>query len=233
MSKVTIGYGPNAHRIVVSLCDYSGNWPAPYAAEGHTVILFDLKHDDDVTDTATVLWQIAQVENEVLRRQPDGPMPRVDTVLCAAPCTDFAVSGARWWKAKDEDGRTAGSLRVLDACMELIRVLDPRVWALENPVGRIPTLRPALGHPTFYFNPCEYALWSDDPAADAYTKRTGIWGTAVKPQASGVAPIMYERGGKRGSWMWANLGGKSERTKTLRSMTPQGFSRAFYAANKP
>jgi hypothetical protein len=33
----------------------------------------------------------------------------------------------------------------------------------------------------------------------------------------------------RGSWMWANLGGKSERTKALRSKTPQGFARAFAA----
>lgn len=42
---------------------------------------------------------------------------------------------------------------------------------------------------------------------------------------------MYEtKNGKRGSWMWANLGGKSERTKELRSITPMGFSRAFATA---
>jgi len=30
---------------------------------------------------------------------------------------------------------------------------------------------------------------------------------------------------------WKNLGGKSERTKELRSVTPLGFSYAFYEAN--
>ncbi len=33
--------------------------------------------------------------------------------------------------------------------------------------------------------------------------------------------------GKSGSWLWAKLGGKTERTKELRSVTPQGFALAF------
>ena len=42
---------------------------------------------------------------------------------------------------------------------------------------------------------------------------------------------MYESAGKRGSWQWAKLGGKSERTKRLRSQTPRGFALAFAEAN--
>jgi len=35
---------------------------------------------------------------------------------------------------------------------------------------------------------------------------------------------------EQGSWL-QKLGGKSEKTKTLRSATPMGFARAFYEAN--
>jgi len=106
------------------------------------------------------------------------------------------------------------------------------VWALENPVGRIASVVPELGKWGLIFNPCDYAGFADDPDSEAYTKKTCIWGSFnVDLPTSPVEPVMYERGGKRGSWMWANLGGNSARTKELRSNTPTGFSRAFFRAN--
>jgi hypothetical protein len=45
-------------------------------------------------------------------------------------------------------------------------------------------------------------------------------------------PVFYtDKKGRRLSWLAAKLGGKSERTKELRSKTPVGFSRAFAKAN--
>jgi hypothetical protein len=230
------GHGENAHKVVVSLCDYSGNWPRPWNDQGCTVLHYDLKHGDDVLAlTADDVWLdvcdvLGHPLNDDFRQCPH----RIVCVLAAPPCTDFTVSGARWWPAKDADGRTAASLAVLDACVELARELSPDCYAIENPVGRLGTLRPGIGKPLYYFDPCDYALNADDPASEAYTKRTGMWGVHRNPALDGCAPVepvMYERGGKRGSWMWAKLGGKSERTKELRSMTPTGFARAFCAAN--
>ena len=40
-------------------------------------------------------------------------------------------------------------------------------------------------------------------------------------KTSKTGKVMY------GSWMWANLGGKPECTKELRSVAPKGSSRAF------
>jgi hypothetical protein len=104
-------------------------------------------------------------------------------------------------------------------------------WVLENPVGRIGRLT-GIGEPALRFHPCHYAGWNPDPDKDAYTKRTCLWGSfnsnlEMKP----VEPVFYTLGGKRGSWVWAKLGGKSERTKELRSVTPLGFALAFAAAN--
>ena len=77
------------------------------------------------------------------------------------------------------------------------------------------------------FNPNEFAGWLEGEEADreCYTKRTGLWGKFNKPEKI-VLPVS-----PGGSWIM-KLGGKSERTKELRSMTPLGFSYAFFEANK-
>lgn len=65
------------------------------------------------------------------------------------PCTDYAVSGARWFKAKDEDGRTAKSQLLVDKTKEIIEYFEPIFWVVENPVSRIHKLNPWLGEVKF------------------------------------------------------------------------------------
>ena len=225
MPQVMKGWGPNARHVVVSLCDYSGNWPRPWNEAGYTVLHYDLKHGDDVTKLTPEL--VADDVYKVVQRAV------IVCVLAAPPCTDFAVSGAQYWPAKDADGRTAQSLAVLDACVALAKALSPWCWALENPVGRIPRLRPGLGRPLYYFHPADFCRWAGAGDADErvqrerYTKKTGMWGNHREPERCGLEPI---RVCKQGSWV-QKLGGKSERTKELRSMTPMGFARAFYESN--
>lgn len=60
-------------------------------------------------------------------------------------------------------------------------------------------------------------------ASNAYTKKTGIWGDFTVPTVSVVEPV---RVCSQGSPLM-RLGGKSERTKELRSNTPKGFAEAF------
>lgn len=138
-------------------------------------------------------------------------------ILAAPPCTHFSVSGAQYWKAKDADGRTFNDVSILTACLRIIATARPIFWAIENPVGR---MRKLLGEPQLIFDPCDYG--------DPYTKKTLLWGVFNKPVKNPVTPI---RANKQGSWI-QGLGGKSDRTKELRSMTPQGFAQAFFQANK-
>lgn len=138
-------------------------------------------------------------------------------ILAAPPCTDFSGSGAQYWTVKDQDGRTLQSLSVLDACCRIILVQKPVFWVLENPVGRA---KRWLGPPAMSFNPCDYG--------DPYTKKTLLWGNFNKPVKCPVEPVKVC---SQGSWLM-KLGGKSEKTKMLRSITPAGFARAFYEANK-
>lgn len=137
-------------------------------------------------------------------------------VLAAPDCNAFAGSGAQYWPAKDADGRTLAGLALVDACLRAVAIYRPAWWALENPVGR---LRRWLGPPTYVFDPCDHG--------DAYTKRTLLWGRFNRPRKTPVEPVRVNR---QGSWI-QSLGGKSERTKELRSATPMGFARAFAEAN--
>jgi len=197
---------------VISLCDYSGRWPYFYAKAGHPVFLFDLKHGDDIVERQAEVLMVGSKQKEIL------------LILASPPCTHFTVSGAQYWKEKDKDGRTDSHLKIVDSCLEIIEILKPKYWALENPVGRLPKLRPNLGKPNYYFDPFQYAGYADDPDRDRYTKKTGIWGENMRPPEKPLPPI---RSCPQGSWI-QRLGGKSERTKTLRSMTPLGFAKAFY-----
>ncbi len=190
---------------VLSLFDYSGNWSRPYRENGYKVFQVDLKLGNDVMDIDRA-WL-----------EENGP---IDIILAAPPCTDFAVSGAQYFKAKDADGRTEESLKLVRKVLEIVYITKPRVWALENPVGRLPRLLPIIGKPVYY-QPFWYG--------DAYSKKTGLWGECIMPTPTNV--VEPERVCKQGSWV-QKLGGKSERTKELRSMTPMGFAYAFYEVNK-
>lgn len=119
-------------QVVLSLCDYSGEWPRPYREAGYEVVQVDLDHGADVRSLA----------------YPG----RVHGILAAPPCTHLAGSGARWWVEKGE-GALLSALAVADACLRLVALCRPKWWALENPVGR---LRTYYGPPDFTFDPCDY-----------------------------------------------------------------------------
>ena len=186
------------NKIILSFFDYSGNWPKYYREAGYEVYSLDIKNGFDILEL--------DVYNDII------PLGKIHGILAAPPCTDFAGSGAQYWKQKDLDGRTDASLKLIDKVLEIIEVCQPCWWALENPVGRLQKLRPQLGKP-WYFNPCDFG--------DPYTKKTGLWGNFNKDLAK--TPVKPDPN----NWIM-KLGGKSERTKELRSMTPLGFAKAFF-----
>lgn len=141
------------------------------------------------------------------------PPKDVYGILAAPPCTDLAGSGAMWWKSKGEKA-LLDSLAIVDACIRIILISNPEFWVMENPVGR---LSKYIGKPIMYFNPCDYG--------DPYTKKTCLWGEFKVPATNRVEPIL-------GSYLHTHYGGKSERTKRMRSITPQGFAKAFFMANQ-
>lgn len=141
------------------------------------------------------------------------PKERVYGILIAPPCTVFAGSGAKWRGLRPISEVLEG-LSIVDACFRFIYSCKPHFWALENPIG---WLKDYIGDPVMYFDPCEYG--------DPYRKRTCLWGHFNTPAKNPVEPV-------QGSKMHLCYGGRSERTKTMRSITPPGFANAFFEANR-
>lgn len=195
-------------RIILSLFDYSGAWSKPYADANYKTFCVDIKRDPSI--------DILTIDRDFI--EEIGP---VHGILAAPPCTDFSVSGAQYWHAKDADGRTAMSVSLVRKTLEIIEWANPTWWALENPVGRLNKLIPELApFGPFYWQPHHYG--------DPYTKKTGLWGTFNRnlPRRD-VEPVKVCL---QGSWLM-RLGGKSEKTKEMRSMTPAGFAQSFFEAN--
>ena len=185
-------------RTIVSLCDRTGVWCAPYRRMGYRVVQVDLAHGGDV--------RLIEWPGEVWG------------VIAQPPCSHFAGSGARWWQRKGSEALIEG-LSVVDACLRIIATTRPAWWVLENPVGRLSRY---LGPWAMTYDPHEYAGWADEPDAEAYTKRTCLWGRFEEPARRPVEPVL-------GSMMH-RLPPSDDRA-ALRSVTPQGFARAFAAAN--
>ncbi len=190
----------NGKKIILDLCGGTGSWSKPYRDAGYDVRVVTIPANDVRTYT---------------------PPRNVHGILAAPPCTHFTNSGAQYWKAKDQDGRTLSDLEIVTACLRVIAMTKPKWWVMENPVGR---LRRWMGPPRYSFNPCDHG--------DAYTKKTLLWGDFNLPEKNPVEPVFVTmKNGDRYSPIHAKTGGRSEKTKELRSMTPQGFAKAFMLAN--
>lgn len=134
-------------------------------------------------------------------------------IMAAPVCTVLSNAGAKHPRTDDE---LREALALVDACLRLAYVFRDTLkwWVIENPVGK---LNKWLGNPAMRFHPWHYG--------DPYTKLTQLWGEFnTDLPRNEVEPV-------EGSKMWKKYGGKSERTKELRSATPPGFSQAFFEAN--
>lgn len=142
------------------------------------------------------------------------------------PCTDYAVSGAKHFAKKDANGETEYSQKLVAKTKEIIDYFNPFAWQVENPKTRIHKLNPWIGQrPKFVFNPCDFAGYDPNPDDSRYNKETWLFGKFNDPVPKRMEPLGKEYPG------FTNLGGKSLATKNARSVTPLGFSYAFYAAN--
>lgn len=202
-------------NIIISLFDLTGIWSDPYRQAGYEVIQIDLQLGVDIMD-----WDY---KNEVDREKVYG-------ILNASPCDDFALSGARWFKEKDNDGRTESSIKIAKKGMEIIEYFNPEFWVLENPMTRIHKLVPEIGEMKYRFNPCDFAGYLPENKQDEerYNKMTWLFGKFNEPIKKRLEPLQKD------SPMWTNPNGYSYGSlelKNWRSKTPKGFAQAFFNSN--
>lgn len=197
--------------VVLSLCDRTGNMVQPWIEAGYEAVTIDMQESNTASPKRHHFVGDVRTWRYPLR------LGRPAIVFAFPPCTDMAVSGARWLKEK---GLRAliDSLAIVDACREICEASDAP-WMIENPVS---TLATYWRKPDHTFHPCHYTAFALD---DNYTKKTCLWtggGFVMPPPAMDgnsppddrihKAPPSNERG-------------------DIRSTTPMGFARAVFHAN--
>jgi hypothetical protein len=192
----------------------------PWVEAGHIAILVDPQHgvshwDGDVHKFAGTVDDALPYLGKVIARRD------VAAVFAFPPCTDMAVSGARWFEAKRaaDPMFQAKAVAVAEQCRTIGR-LSGAPWFVENPVS---VLSRVFGKPSHTFHPSDYTAWEP---GDNYTKRTCLWtggGFVMPPPARDLT-----LGDPDDRIHKATPGPERE---NFRSATPLGFARAVFAAN--
>lgn len=206
-------------KIILDLCGGTGAWSKPYKDAGYDVRLITLPD----YDVRTYI-----------------PPDNVYGILAAPPCTMFSLARTKANKPRNlKEG-----MQIVKACLNIIwsymeieqdtkyKTLPLKFWAIENPNGM---LKYFLGKPVFEFNPYEFG--------DGYKKRTYLWGWFNEPKKN-PKPIICEKAYKSlnpktmkkfdmlaSREIAPELFGKLTRQEK-RAITPAGFAKAFYEANK-
>jgi hypothetical protein len=215
-------------RWILDLCGGTGAWSKPYRDAGYKVTVVD-PLADDVADggnfRGTLAEYIAFCEADARDHgeQHMGLRGVVHSILFAFPCTEFSGSGARWWAAKDADGRTAAAIQVVRQGLAIIDAAAPAWWAAENPAGRVRRLVPDLGPVRYSFHPCDHG--------DPYTKRTQLYGRFAIPARTPVEPTLNKLDGKGRQSSPIHRAAPGPDRWRIRAATPPGFAKAFFEAN--
>lgn len=205
---------------IISLCDYTGIAVAPWVEFGYQALLVDPQHTNlgsgNIVHFPGTILEAMPIISWLIRSN------QVAFVCGFPPCTDVAVSGARWWaeKAKADPYFQAKAAIVAEQC-RTIGELSGAPWYFENPVGGFSSI---FGKANYIFHPADYAGYVPE---DNYFKTTCIWaGNGF------VMPPKHPRGqlGKPDSRIFEAVPGEDR--ANFRSKTPLGFSIGVFLSNR-
>lgn len=208
--------------IVISLCDYTGIFTKPWVDSGYEALHVDPQREGN----GTILEMMPEIRKAIMSGN-------VKFVAGFPPCTDLAVSGAAHFASKLEKDKhfQAKAALVAEQC-RMIGEISGAPWFFENPVSVLSSI---IGKPDFQFHPYEFGgyLPRDDThpewpeyikPRDAYPKKTCLWsgnGFLLPDKKEVQVEPGYSEQHKK-------LGGKSLKTKNIRSATPRGFAIAVF-----
>lgn len=223
----------------VFLYDRTGIMAKPWLDAGCECWLFDGQHDSGINRFGNLvkvgMWFLPS-ETASHAKDIKKMVGHADFVFGFPECTDLAVSGAAHFaKKRSKNPEFQNEAAELAKLVELVGNEFKCPWGAENPVSVLSTL---WRKPNFNFHPFEFGgylpendvhpLYSDYiKPRDAYPKKTCIWhgNGFVEP----IKKIVHVEPGY--SEQHKKLGGKSLKTKNIRSATPRGFAQAVFESN--
>lgn len=116
----------------------------------------------------TMMTDIKKLPTKIRWHTADKIRPgRVDAIWASPPCREFSNA---YSSPKSIWGREHGldsyepDMSLLEAAMEIIELVDPKYWIIENVVGSIRYFAEYLGEPRQIIGP--YVLWGNFPYVD-------------------------------------------------------------------
>ncbi len=219
-------------NLLISLYDRTGNWSRPYLEAGWFVLRIDqqakpYQDENRITRNIDILdWDYKYDYSNILFASMHHAELNV-IILAAQPCDRYALCGNKHKAVNLFNGEFDEAQKLVAKTKEIIDYFNPFAWALENPKTDIHKKNTWIGQrPKYVFNPCDFAGYSPNPDDDRYNKETWLFGKFNDPVKKRLEPFTKE------SPIWRDHGGKSLETKNARSITPLGFSYAFYEANR-
>lgn len=213
------------NKIAIFLCDITGKMAEPWAAAGYHCILVDPQHRIGA-NTDGLITRVGHIIDHPVTWKVIGDAIQTGRVVFVAgfpPCTDLAVSGARWFEAKRQADPAVQfkAMHVVWQC-QIIGELAGAPWFAENPVSQISSL---WRKPDYSFNPSDF---TGHCANDNYTKKTCLWtgGGFVMPK-----PYRDETLGKPDNRI--HFASPGPERANFRSATPMGFAMAVFLENAP
>lgn len=222
-------------KCIICLCDYTGIFGKDWAEAGYKVILVDPQHEPGLKRDGSYIRYGGTIDEASAYLYSLCKSGLVKLVFGFPPCTDVAVSGAAHWENKYKADRyfQAKAAILAQQCKSIGQAAEVP-WAFENPVSGFSSI---FGKPQHSFHPYEFGgylpedhthpLWPEYiKPRDAYPKKTCLWsgGGFELPKKK---PVHCDPGF---SDQHKKLGGKSLKTKNIRSATPAGFARAVFEA---
>lgn len=227
-------------KVIWSLFDGSGLAGEEAANMGHKVICFNFDggdHGDYAKFNARVMHDNIDyinvfIDSKFQHEAISGKFGIPDFIMAFPPCTDLAVSGAAHFERKrkaDPDFQ----IKAVETAKIAANIGDALgvPYIIENPVSVLASM---WRKPDFIFNPWEYGGYLPDgdchpwfpefiAPRDAYPKKTCLWtspGLTIPDRNPVKRPDGFSNQHKK-------LGGKSAKTKLIRSLSPRGFFKAL------
>lgn len=221
----------NNNKIILDICGGTGSWSKPYKDAGYDVRVYTLP-EHDVEKWFDDKDLVDLIQSNVIYG-----------ILAAPPCTMFSI--ARNDKTALEPRDLRKGIKTVQACIDIIHecLYSPfavsknklKFWALENPASGY--LKRFMGNPPLVFNPYDYG--------DNHSKKTALWGMFNNPRKGKKGTVKrgdennYIKSVEKFFHEKRHLIPDGYREKTglsmrtvVRSITPQGFAKAFYKANQ-
>lgn len=218
--------------MIISLCDLTGIFVKPWVDAGYNAMIIDPQHKGTEWHGHTLKVGMT-IEQAMPTIREAMKTHEIIFVAGFPPCTDLAVSGAAHFanKAAKDKHFQAKAAQIVWQC-HMVAELAGCPYIIENPVSALSSI---WRKPCFSFHPYEFGAYLPEndkhpqypqyiKPRDAYPKKTCLW-TGGGFNMPNKKPVAIEEGY---SDQHKKLGGKSLKTKNIRSATPRGFAQAVF-----